>query len=324
MLIDGQRHGRTFDTKEDAYYWAAGLKTKSIEESRTGNRITVEKAFDRYIENKSAILSPSTVAGYRKIQRLRLDKIRTTRLCDLTQDTVQKWVNSMVKSGLAPKTVAEAHGLLSAVVREFNPGAQLTTTLPQKAKQEIQIPSEAELRAIIEASKGTKYELPILMAIWLGMRQSEIVGLKWENIKGDRIHIVSAIVTGEDGPIEKGTKTTSGTRSIRCPKYILDLIEQQPKKTAYVVNLSGHAIYNGFRRICAKNDIPHYRFHDLRHVNASAMLAKSIPDKYSQKRMGHATTNMLKTVYQHTFKEREVEYDDRIDSYFEELIKTGE
>lgn len=50
------------------------------------------------------------------------------------------------------------------------------------------------------------------------------------------------------------------------------------------------------------------------------MLASGIPDKYSMKRMGHATNNMLKTTYQHVIKEREAEYDQQIDDYFKDLL----
>lgn len=135
------------------------------------------------------------------------------------------------------------------------------------------------------------------------------------------LHIRQAIVMGENGPVKKGTKTYSGTRSIRLPQYILDLLTTVPQKGEYIVSMSGKAIYSGFSRICEKAGVPHFRFHDLRHTNASVMLASGIPDKYSMKRMGHATNNMLKTTYQHTIKEREIEYDRQIDAYFETLMK---
>lgn len=323
VMVDGKRTGKTFPTKEEAIYWAAGIKTRSVEDSKAGSRITLERAAERYVENKSAILSPSTIRGYRMIQERRFSSIGKTRVCDLSQEKVQRWVNGMVKEGLSPKTINNAHGLLSAILKEFDGGRTLTTTLPQKQRQEAQIPSEAELRTIANACKGTKYELPIIMAIWLGMRQSEITGLRWENVRDGRIYVVSAKVYDGEGWVEKGTKTTSGTRSIRCPQYILDLIEARPKTSEYVITETGHAIYGGFRRLCEREGLPPYRFHDLRHANASVMLAERIPDKYSQKRMGHATTNMLKTVYQHTFKEKEEQYDDLIDQRMEALL-TGE
>ena len=320
VMVDNQRIGRTFDTPEDAIYWAAGIKTKSKEAESSPKNLTVSAAIDRYIESKSAILSPSTIAGYKKIKSNLMANIGTVKLGDLTQEKVQRWANSLAKNK-SPKTIANAHGLLSAVLGEYRPSMTLHTTLPQKIKPDIQIPSETEIKAILDTAKGTKYELPIVLAVWLGLRQSEILGLTWDCVDGDTIHIKQAIVMGENGPVEKGTKTYSGTRAIHLPDYIKNLLDTTPHRGDHIVRMSGKAIYSGFSRICEKAGVPHFRFHDLRHTNASVMLASGIPDKYSMKRMGHATNNMLKTTYKHTIKEKEAEYDQRIDSYFEDLMK---
>lgn len=319
VQVDGKRRSKEFETKEEALYWASGIKTGQKEAVRKPSSLTVEKAIEKYIETKSAILSPSTVRGYNGIKESRIDLIRTTRLSDLTQEKVQRWVNSLSKSH-SPKTVANAHGLLSAVLREYHPDMVLHTTLPQKVRPDIQIPTEDELKKIIESARGTKYELPITLAIWLGLRQSEIVGLTWSCIKGDMLHVRQAVVMGENGPTQKGTKSYSGKREIRLPPYIQNLLAEQSRDNAFIVNLSGKAIYSGFSRICEKAGVPHFRFHDLRHANASVMLAVGVPDKYSMKRMGHATNNMLKTTYQHTIKEKELAFDQTIDTEFEKMF----
>lgn len=319
-MVDGKRTAKTFATKQEAVHWAAGLKAGAIEAKRAPHHMTVGAATDRYIEMKEAVLSPSTIHGYKKIRTNLFASISDIRLADLTQEKVQRWVNELAKSR-APKTTANAHGLLSAVLAEYAPAVSLRTTLPSKVKQEVQIPSEAEIKAILAACKGTKYELPIVLAIWLGLRLSEILGLTWDCIKGDTIHIKQAIVEGDEGYVVKGTKTYSGNRKLRLPPYIKSLIEAQPKNSDRIISITGHAIYCGFRRICEKEGLPHFRFHDLRHTNASVMLAAGVPDKYSMKRMGHATNNMLKTVYQHTIKEKELEYDAQINHYFEQLIE---
>lgn len=319
LMINGQSLSITAPTKKEAEREAAALKS-GAKKASANVPFTLNAAFDRYIESKSVVLSPATIAGYRRIQKNLLPMIADERVDALTQEKVQKWVNALTREGKKPKTIYNAHGLLNAVLAEYRPGFALHTTLPQKEKVEIRIPSEAETAAIFSACKGTKYELPILLAVWLGLRASEIRGLKWEDIDGDRILIRRAIVVGENGPVEKGTKTYSGTRKLRLPLYLKDLIDQQDKNNPYIVPMSGHAMYNGFERICEKAGLPHFRFHDLRHMNASVMLAEGIPDKYSMKRMGHASNNMLKTTYQHTIKEKEQEYDQIIDSRFEKLF----
>ena len=128
VLVDGKRVGRTFPTKEEAEYWAAGLKTKIMEENRSPWKMTVGAAVDRYIESKSSILSPSTVLGYKRTKK-RMEDIIGVQLNDLTQEKIQRWVNQLAKDH-SPKTVANAHGLLSAVLKEYRPSMTLRAATP--------------------------------------------------------------------------------------------------------------------------------------------------------------------------------------------------
>lgn len=319
VMIEGQRISITAPTKKEAEQKAAALKSGAKIEKKS-SAITVDSAFDRYIKSKDAVLSPATVAGYRRIQKNLISEIANDNIMVLTQEKVQRWVNSLLKQGKKPKTIQNAHGLLSAVMAEFRPEFTLRTTLPQKVKQEILIPTESEAKKIFEGAKGTRYELPIAFAACLGLRASEIRGLKWSDIEGEYINIRRAIVEGDNGPVEKGTKTYSSTRKLHLSPYLRSLLDQQKKDSLYIVPLAGHAMYSGFSRICERVNVPHFRFHDLRHLNASIMLAEGIPDKYSMERMGHSTNNMLKTTYQHTLKERAQSYDERIESAFEMLL----
>lgn len=319
VMVGGKRLSITAPTKRDAEKEAAAIKS-GAKAAQFSQSLSVTQALDRYIDSKSAVLSPATIAGYRRIQKNLLEPIAGYPLSNLTQEQVQRWVNQLAKQGKKPKTVSNAHGLLSAVIGAYRPEMVLRTTLPQKVKTEILIPTEAELSAIFDAAKGTKYELPIMLAVWLGLRASEIRGLKWEDINGEYISVKRAIVQGESGPVEKGTKTFSGTRTLHLPPYLAALIQAQDHSKEHIVNLSGHAMYNGFERVCKKAGVPHFRFHDLRHMNASVMLAIGVPNKYAQERIGHATDNMLKTVYQHTIQEEQKKYSEEIDQRFEELL----
>lgn len=317
--------GKRFDVIEDdpalAHAKALAIKEGIIEKEKSPKDMTVGDAIDRYIESKDAVLSPSTIRGYHRLRNNSIQGIMPVRLSDLTQEAVQKEINRMAKTK-SPKSVRNAHGLLSAALSVYKPDMVLRTTLPQKERYEAAIPSGEDIEKILEAAKGTKIELPVLLAIWLGLRASEIIGITWDSIEGKTLHIKQAIVDGENGPVVKTTKTYSGNRKIRVPDYILSLIEAQPKKDEYVIHMSGQGIYSAFCRLCKKNGLPHYRFHDLRHANASVMLALGIPDKYAMERMGHATNNMLKTVYQHTMEEKRRDVDDAVDKYFMTKLHT--
>lgn len=319
VVVNGKRISKTFLKRSDAVKWAAATKTEAREEIDDPEKITVGRAVDKYVEEKAPILSASTIAGYKKIKANAMTSICAKRIEQLNQEAIQRWINDLVRSGKSPKTIANAHGLLSAVLRAYRPNFTLRTTLPQKVKADIKIPTEAELKTILTMAEGTKYELPIALAVWLGLRQSEIVGLKWSDIDGDTVHIKRAIVKAGTEAVEKGTKTFSGKRDIHIPKHLKALLQAQERESDYVINMSGKAIYSGFCRLCKANDLPHFRFHDLRHANASIMLAVGVPDKYAMRRMGHATNNMLKTTYQHTIKEKEKEFDRLTEDYLEKL-----
>lgn len=322
VMVNGKRIDVIEDDPVVAHAKALAVKAGLVEENKPIRDLTVGEAFDRYIESKDAVLSPSTVAGYRRIRENALQELMSIRLADLTQERTQRAVNKMARDK-SPKSVRNAHGLLSAVLAEYRPEMTLRTTLPQKQKFDVAIPSDEDIEKIIAVSSGTDMELPVLLAIWLGLRVSEIRGLTWDCVSDGVIHIRQAIVEGEHGPELKGTKTYSGDRKLRIPPYLGDLIASLPHTDEFIVHMSGQAIYKRFSRLCEKAGIPHYRFHDLRHANASIMLALGVPDKYAMERMGHATSNMLKTVYQHTMKSKQEEVADVVDEYFVQKLHTN-
>lgn len=321
VLVGKKRVGRTFHSAKEAIYWAAGLKTEQQTLTRQPKSMTVGAAIDRYIDSKDAVISPTTLRSYKAIRKKNFSDIEYTQLKDLHAEQVQRWVNALSKT-LSPKSVKNCHGLLTATLAEYYPDLVLRTTLPQRRKTEIQIPTADEAKKILKASEGTQFELPISLAIYLGLRQSEILGLKWDDIKKDTIYVHTALVRTETGIAEKGTKSYSGTRTLHIPAKVKKLLAEQRHDTEHIVNLSASSIYNGFSRICARSGVPHYRFHDLRHLNASIMLAAGVPDKYGMKRMGHATNNMLKNTYQHVMRERENDYDKAIEQEFIDTLET--
>lgn len=163
---------------------------------------------------------------------------------------------------------------------------------------------------IFQAAQGTRYELGICLALMLGLREGEIVALSPKDYSKGILHVRHTMVLDDDGnKIIKSTKTTAGDRKLPCPPHIRSLIEAVPTDQDRLCPMSAHALYKGFLTVCSHAGIDrHFRFHDLRHANASMLLAAGMPDKYAMERMGHSTTNMLKTVYQHTISEEQKRY----------------
>lgn len=304
----------TAGTKKEAEFLAAEYNLKRKEKPKD---VTVGDAIDGYIANKDGVLSPSTIAGYRNIRKNQLQELMDVPLSKLTNVMVQAAINREAHT-LSAKSVRNAHGLLTASVAMYMPDFVFRTTLPAKEHKVKDLPSPKQ---IIDAVKGTDVELPAMLAMWLSLRMSEVRGIRYKDITKNGILTIRNVRIAIAGQIEKEkTKTFHSTRQLVLPERILNMIgEGEPD--AYVVNLSASTIYKHFVNTILEKTGKHMTFHDLRHVNASIMLALGIPDKYAMERGGWSTPSTLKNVYQHTFTEERVATDQKIDGYMEGLFK---
>lgn len=278
---------------------------------------TVGECIDEYIHLKENILSPTTVAEYRRCRRGELAELCEIDISAITAMDIQKHMNKLSMT-LKPKTVRNAHGLLMAVLTIYAPELRVRTTLPKIQKKIKTLPpAEDVLRAVL----GSSVELPCLLAMWGGLRMSEIRGAKKSDVRDGVLTIHSTKVRVENEDIEKeSTKTIESTRQIRLPERIQSLIAALPAEQEYLVSLTGRVIYKRFVTLLEQNGIEHMTFHDLRHMNASIMLALGIPDKYAMERGGWSSPNVMKSVYQHTFSAERRAADDKIDEYFYILL----
>ncbi len=291
------------------------------EVSRDPRKMTVDEAMERYIQSKSNVLSPASIRTYGMYRRKHYGLIKQTRLSKLTQPMIQDVVNEASRI-CAPKTVSSIYGFLAAVLKEYHPGFDCHATLPQRRKTKDQIYTGDQIAALIDAVRGDVLEIPVLLAVWLGLRRSEIIGLRWDRVDLEKgiISIDTAMVRGEDGMVVKGTKTYSSTRDLPLPPYIASRLAGIPHHGDYIVNVTADYLLQRLYRLEEKNGLPRLGLHKLRHTNASVMLLLNIADKYAMERGGWATNYTLKYIYQHTMTDHRATVDQLIDGYFEKLI----
>ena len=283
---------------------------------------TFRDACRKYNELKGNTLSPSTLRSYIGMTEKSMHTLMGKRLSDITAEDVQREINQLAKDH-APKTVRNHHGFVSVVLATYRPDLKLNTTLPQKEKPDISIPTEEEIRKMFEQVKGTEMEIPIALGALCGMRMSEIVGLKWSsvNLKKGTLTVKEAMVRGTNNQIvNKVTKTTAGKRTIRLFPMILETLQSAPQDTDHVVNLTANAIKNRFFRMLEKNDIKHYRFHDLRHYCVSVMLSLNVPKAYIASYVGHETERMIDMVYGHIMASKKTSVEDQLQEYYEDVF----
>lgn len=154
--IDGSYITKSFtaDTKREAERLSATFTMEHEHNAKPENK-TLGALADAYIENRSELLSPSTIAGYKKIRNSAFKEIINVRIGIITKEMYQSAINTYSK-GRAPKTVASANAFFSSVLKANGYNLSEGVILPQKENKEIQIPSEAEVSAFLENIASTR------------------------------------------------------------------------------------------------------------------------------------------------------------------------
>lgn len=314
--IDGKliRKSFTASDKKRAEIAALEWQNKIYKFANEPTQLTLGEAIERYIDSRRNVLSPVTIATYEKIKKNYFVEMQSKKLSNISQNMLQGEINQLCEK-LSPKTIRSVWGLISATIKNAT-NETINVTLPKKRKIIYSTPDLQTSLKILSACKGTEIELPVTLALRLGLRISEICGLKWSAIYEDYIVIDNVIVSYGTEEYEKTPKSAAGNRKIPLPQDIKDLINSQPKINDYVVPKNSKAIGAMFRRILANNNIPHCRFHDLRHATASAMALLNIPDRYAMKIGGWDSPDVLRSIYQQTFTKEELAFSKLLSDFF--------
>lgn len=322
LRLDGRSIPVTGQTEDECVAKAMAIKTGLIKAKKAPQKKTLGEAYDAYI-SEHYLLSPSTVAGYKRLRKNTFQSLMTRQLSNITNEAINREIKEMVAAGKSQKYISNAVGLLRPVLKEYHKDFELEIKMPKKKKpkSKSKLPTDKEIQDILTAAKGTEIELPILMGVWMGMRMSEIRGARFGDIDGNQIHICHAIVEDENGkPAEKDPKSDAGDRWIEIPPYVKSLIpDGEPEE--HIVKLSGQAIYKRYSRLLEKAGIRHFRFHDLRCANAAAMIRLGIDSKYAMERNGWATEHMYKQVYGYIMDDEMQKESSLINSYFMPKIR---
>jgi len=225
-------------------------------------------------------------------------------------------------------TVLQAHRILSRALGDAVKNNLITKNpcvlvdAPSPEEFEASIPSVEHYFAILEAARETEHEIPVLLAGMCGLRRSEVFGLTWNDIEEATLTVRQATVTAKKKLDNKKPKSKKSNRTISIPEDVLAVLSAK-KSVGYVVSTNGDVSPPGnyshrFSNFLGKNNLPHIRFHDLRHFHATLMLEAGVALKHAQSRMGHSNISMT-LHYQHIRSKTDDAVINKIDEFLRGL-----
>ena len=182
---------------------------------------TIREAVSRYVENRSSVLSPSTLTSYKKILKNNLKGVEEYRVSSVTSEQIQRFVNDLSVNH-APKTVRNVYGLVISSIHAISPNKSINITLPQKKPIERHIPTDDDIKELLSISKGDLRKAILLASVGT-LRRGECCALQYQDIQGDIIHVhADMIQTPDGGWVYKNIpKTSASDRFIEFPHKVI-------------------------------------------------------------------------------------------------------
>ncbi len=228
---------------------------------------------------------------------------------------------------------AERFGLL-----ERSPAKAARPPRPRRAEPKVVDPALAE--RILEASSGTRLELPVAFALATGMRRGEILGLRWGDLGPDLsvAHVRRSLQATGEALVFEEPKTKRSRRSVALPAFLHPYLERQLTDQArrkqdlgdgwtgsdLVIDagdgspVNPDSMSSAWRFLVVRAGLPHVRFHDLRHAHATLLLCQGVHPKVVSERLGHATVGITLDIYSHVIPGMQAEAARAFDRLFPE------
>ncbi len=314
--ISGKKINKSFTANNKKLAEFMAITWQNQVENEISDNPTLSNAYQRYIEAKEKVLSPSTVRLYKQMCRTTMQSLMDKNLSTITTEQVQREIN-IYSANHSPKSVRNAYGLFTAVYSMFIPEKKFNIKLPQKEKKEIYIPSDNDIKLLLDNSTGD-LKIAIMLGAFAGMRRGEICALTDKDINNNFININKSLSITTSGKYsEKAPKTFSGYRNIEIPPFIKNAIQG---KSGNVLNIHPNTLGNQFNKLLKNIGLPHFRFHDLRHYYISHLFDLGLPEKYIISQVGHSTSSITKSVYDHISKNKLSEYSHIVAESFKQIV----
>ena len=288
----------------------------------------------QWMEIARSTLKPNTAAGYASMIQNPIAPYfqqRGITLGGLQAVDIQMFYTSQLKR-VSANTVIHYHAIIHRALKyavktdliDVNPADKVER--PRKDRFTASFYDGNEVNRLFQVARGTPLELPVMLAVFYGLRRSEVVGLKWDAIDFENKTIAirhTVTACAEKGRrIEVAADTTKTASSRRTLPLVLAfqtklaaLKEQQEKNRilcgrSYCTDYLGYVLVDAmgnrlklsyistaFPALLKRSGLRPIRFHDLRHSCASLLLKNGVPMKQIQEWLGHSDFSTTANIY---------------------------
>ena len=285
--------------------------------------------------------APSTLRRHKGIVDVHLiPALGRHRLEKLTPQHVQELLNAKIGEGLSPRSVLYIRAILRQALGRAERWGQVPRNVaklvdpPRMRRREMTSLTSEQARQLLAAVRGDRVEALYTVAISVGLRQGEALGLRWQNVDLDAgtLTVADTLHKLGSGYELREPKTEKSRRTIALPQVAITALKRhwsaqlEARLRAERWHdwnlvftevdgrpLHGPTVTRRFQRLLSEIGMPRMRFHDLRHSCASLLLAQGVDLKSIQETLGHSTISVTMDTYSHLQDEARRTVADRMD-----------
>ena len=330
IKVEGKNKRETSQNRRDAQRMLDEL----IRNLELGKAVINDRLFifciDEWLERKKRRIRLNTYEAYQSYVEKHIKPYfepMHLKLTDVTPRMIQRYIDRKEEEGLSPNSIDKHLVVLNGVFKEaiklreasFNPCLGVTISRAEKFHGSAYEAIDAQ--RLLSVVAGDDIEPAVYLGLYLGLRRSEVAGLRWKDIDFDNnvVHIRNTITQLKTISEQEQTKTRASRRDLYLPsglkRYLLSLkLKQEWNKKFLGAGYQGgeHVcqwadgrpyrpdyITMRFQKVLKRHDLPKIRFHDLRHTAGSLLINNGQSVKQVQEFLGHEKASTTLDIYTH-------------------------
>ena len=318
------------------------LRERDLGRRVEGVTVTLDEFLDRWLDTAAKPkLREKSYQSYESLLRRYIRPMLGERILSaVTPLDVQDAYQKMIDRGLSSRTVRYTHSVLRSAIRQAIRWRLLLqdptdgVQLPRLGRREMRVLTAEQSRIFLSAALKTHYGSVFAVALTTGMRPSEYLAVKWQDVDWGRgtVSVVRTLERASGLWRFAETKRARSRRIIKLQDWVLETLKDLQGATRQSDGYSwpaaaelifttpaGRPIHSDklakrFKAILCQAGLPMIRLYDLRHTAATLALAAGVPPKVVAEQLGHASAAFTLDVYSHLLPHMQAEAAERVEA----------